>query len=707
MTQKDVDLTSCDREPIHIPGAIQPHGAMLIVDALTGAVAYGAGDVGRRLGRQDWLGSDVRALLGLETLPAPRPGLKSHLRRVRPPGSTDAYDAGFHLRDGWLIVELEPAASDDSSAELLPHLETAAASFEKALDLKRLCEVAATEFRRLTGYDRVMVYRLLDDESGVVLGEDVAPGQHSFLNHHFPATDIPKQARALYVRNLVRVIPDVSYTPAPLEPAWPGPDPLDMSDCDLRSISPVHIQYLKNMGVAASASVSIVQDGKLWGLVACHSATPRFIAADRRIACRALAAGLARQIKAREETDAYRQRVRLRTYEDRIIELLLREGLLDEAVSHHLDDLLAMLDGDGVAVLRGNEVVRSGRTPSEAEIRKLAAWLGKTPAQPVFSTHVLAEDYALAPDEQALAGGLLAITLSAADPWLVMWFRAEAVQVVEWAGNPHKTGSERPDGLLNPRSSFAAWSETVRGRSRRWTIPEIESAKRLRSAVLNVSQTRQILDLNRRLVSTIDQKESLLKQNEFLLGEISHRVQNSLQLVSSFLQLQARELDEPTLRASFEEARRRIAAVSLVHKRLYNTDQFENVDLSLYVEELLDELVSSLGQDWQAHLSRDLQSVVMPNERAVSLGLVLTELVININKYAYAGAAGPIRVTLTGTRNTLRLTIGDEGKGRSSGRKGFGTRMLNALVERLDGTIEYQDAHPGTRAIVSAPIKPN
>jgi light-regulated signal transduction histidine kinase (bacteriophytochrome) len=604
-----------------------------------------------------------------------------------------------------LLVELERAPPPSSSFALLPQLDAAAAAFERAADLQHLCQVAAAEFRRLTGYDRVMVYRFLEDDAGVVLGEDAAQGQHSFLNHHFPATDIPKQARALYVRNRVRVIPDVAYRPAPLRPQWTSAEPLDMSDALLRSVSPVHVQYLENMGVAASASVSIVKDGGLWGLIACHNATPRGIPADVRAACGALAGGLARQIKAREETDAYRERVRLRTLEDDIVALLLREGSLNEAVSRHLREIMRMLGGDGVAVLRGSDLVSAGRCPPEAEMRRLAAWAIGRSSETVFATDALGDVYEMSEQDRAVAAGLLAVTLSASEPWIVMWLRAEQVELVNWAGNPHKDVTAGPGGVLNPRASFEAWTETVRGRARRWTIPEVEAAGRLRIAVVNVWQGRRIRDLNRQLLATVEQKELLIQQKDFLLGEVNHRVQNSLQIVSGFLLMQARESADPALQSAIEEARRRIAAVSLVHRRLYSGSQLGTIDGARYITELLDDLVSSMGLDWEHHLARDLQPVVLPNDRAVSIGLVLTELVINANKYAYGGAPGRVSVTLTEDRNLFRLVVADEGVGRTSPRKGFGSRMMAALVEQLGGTLEYADNRPGTRVTLSAPIE--
>lgn len=707
MNAQNLDLTACDREPIHIPGTIQPHGLLLVVALETLRVTHVAGDAVAWLGRT-CIGATLDELLGEGVVAEARRTIATRSRGVLhavPLAAAGTVDLALHVSGAWLLIELEQGVVQDFSFALLPQLELAAAGFERAANLQQLCEAAAADFHRLTGYDRVMVYRFLDDGAGVVVAEKITREQQSFLHHHFPASDIPKQARALYVRNLVRVIPDVDYVPAPLLPPWTHDAPLDMSDVALRSVSPIHLQYLRNMDVKASASISIVKDGVLWGLIACHNGTPRTIPAATRAACRALAGGLARQIKAREETDAYRERVRLRTFEDDIVTLLLREGTLNGAISNHLQEFMRMLDADGVAVLRGGDVVIGGHCPPETEVRRLAAWSIDKAVETVFATDALEKLYPLAEEHRVVASGLLAITLSASEPWSVLWFRAEHQEVINWAGNPHKDQSQDEAGILNPRASFEAWRETVRGRARRWTLPEIEAASRLRTAVIGVWQTRRIRDLNRQLLDTLDQKDLLLRQKEFLIGEVNHRVQNSLQIVSSFLGLQARESEDESLRAAVEEARRRIAAVSLVHRRLYRADQLEIIDAARYLDELLNDLIASLGAEWRDHLVRDLQPIMLPTDRAVGLGLVLTELVINANKYAYGGAVGPLRVTLSEDRNLFRVVVADQGGGRSkAARKGFGSRMMEVLVAQMEGTLEYENAQPGTRAVLVAPI---
>lgn len=704
MNSPDLDLSACDREPIHIPGSIQPHGLLLVVDSGTGTVTHAAGDVEDRLGTADWQGAPLQNLLGRDAASALLTPDPASLRNFAPPRAGEAFDVRSLPGPHETLIELEPAAPAEQMATLLPMLEEAAQKFEKARDMADLMAAAAREFRRLTGFDRVMVYRFLDDDAGKVVAEDAAPGQHSYMNHHFPASDIPAQARALYVRNLVRVIPDVRYRPAPLRPARPAHDPLDMSDSSLRSVSPIHIQYLRNMEVAASASFSIVKEGVLWGLVACHNSEPRGLTLDVRIGGRALAAALARQIKSRNDTDAYRERVRLRTFEDRIIELLLREGSLDSALSKHLGEVRDMLAADGVAVVRGDEVVTAGRCPTRDEIRMLVNWVGRSDNGPVLATNELSASGAPPEAVSPLNAGMLAMTLSASEPWMVLWFRAEAVEIVNWAGNPHKAASIGAGGVLTPRASFDAWSETVRGKAQRWSVPEVEAAERLAVAIQNVWQTRRIRELNKELLDLVEEKERLLKQREFLLGEVNHRVQNSLALVSSFLSMQARASADEATRVALEEARRRISAVSLVHRRLYGSDQVRTVDGARYVDELLNDLLSSIDDAWRAQITRDLEPVLLPNDRAISMGLILTELFINANKYAYAGGPGPLHVALAEHGNNFRLTVADRGQGRDSVRVGFGSRMIDALVRQLGGTLAFGDNQPGTRAVLSAPI---
>ncbi|WP_216839291.1 histidine kinase dimerization/phosphoacceptor domain -containing protein [Caulobacter sp. S45] len=700
------DLTACDREPIHIPGSIQPHGLLLVAAAINLVVFGGAGDVEGRLAA-DWLGRTLADLLDQDVrarLDAAPDSTTIVLNQVDRMGQT--FDATAHRSEGWIVVELEPASPRVmSAADALSALDISATLFERAAGLRELCAQAAVAFRRLTGFDRVMVYRFLDDDAGVVLAEDRDPMLPSFLNHHFPASDIPKQARALYVRNRVRIIPDVTYEPAPLRSASNDLSALDMSDVALRSVSPIHLQYLRNMGVAASASISIVRDGVLWGLIACHNQTPRRLRSDVRLACQALASSLSRQIRAKQEAEHYRERIRLRSLEDAAMAEFNGGESLNTFFASTGEKLCSMLAATGFAAVQGDDLHLSGVCPDPEAVRELAIWVQGRIALEPFSAHNLAALHPPAQAYQDRASGVLATTMSTDQSTVLMWFRPEELEEVNWAGNPHKAVDADPEAVLTPRASFETWSQAIRGRAQPWRLLEIESANRLMRNVFEARQNRRMRELNRKLTATLNDNEQLLRQKDYLLKEVDHRTQNSLQLVSAFLGLQAKTESDGALTRHLEEAQRRVSAVALVHRRLYSDERAETVDLSRYLADLCTELKSSMGGAWANEITTHLAPIIVSADEAVHVGLILTELVINANKYAYAGAPGPISITLEQHGSRFRLIVADNGQGKSGTRQGFGSRMLAAMVQQLSGTFEEASNAPGLRVAVTAPIK--
>ena len=712
MTTPEIDrLTECDQEPIHAPESIQPHGMMLVAERLTMSVRRCAGDIETFLGVTDWQDQPLSALLGQAL--ADEIASVTHARAVGGfvgqlcAANGQMMDVSAHLSPPYIIVELEAASTEGLTAShVTERLATIAAGFEGAASVTALCESAAVEFRRLTGYDRVMVYRFLDDGAGHVVAEDRKEHLYSFLHHHFPASDIPRQARSLYLLNLVRVIPDITYRPIPLRPAWPDCNPLDMSASSLRSVSPQHLTYLANMGVRGSASFSIVKDGLLWGLIACHNETPRMLTYDVRAAGRSLASSLSREIKAKEEAEGYRDRIRLRSFEDDIVLLLSRNAPIQESLTEHLDAMRRMMTGDGIAVLAGNELITSGLCPDDAEVRGVAELILSSGHEAVFRSDCLPAIYSPARAFQRCGTGILAIIVSREEPWMILWFRAEQIEHVRWAGNPHKPAGSDPETRLTPRASFEAWAETVRGRALGWSSAAIEAAERLRAALLDVRQRLRMRELNRQLTVVLQDKQALLQQQEFLIGEVNHRVQNSLTLVSTFIALQSRASDNAEVHEALEEARRRLTAVSLVHQRLYRGDRFQIVDAAHYIEELCADTFSFMGQDWKRHLTLDLAPITISTDQAVTLGLLVTELMINSNKHAYGGKPGPIEIRMTANLGNLQLSVADKGLGKVSTIQGFGSRIVKGLVSQLKGQLTYSDNAPGLRTAIKVPMQP-
>ncbi|MFT4159743.1 histidine kinase dimerization/phosphoacceptor domain -containing protein [Shinella sp.] len=701
-----IDVTSCDVEPIHIPGSIQPHGVMLVADAATMICVGEAGDVIRFLGRpaQGLKLPDILGEACADRLADATTGRITFLGRIE--GASAMLNAVAYRSGAYLVVEIDQA--EEQTIEAVPFLVTldaASSRFERASSARELCQEAASIFRQLIGYDRVMIYQFLDDDAGVVVGESVEADTSGFMNHHFPASDIPKQARALYLRNRARVIPDVDYVPQPIR-SERDLRQLDLSDSTLRSVSPIHIQYLKNMGVGASASFSIIKDGVLWGMVACHHNSPRTIPLAVRMGCQALANALSRQIRSKEEGELYRERIRLRSQEDTVLSKLGSDRSLEEFFEVSGPELAALLAADGFAAVQGKDLFVYGRLPDKIDVRKIADYIRLPAARQPFVTSSLSRQWKEAEAFREQASGLLGVTMSTEVPTILIWFRAEHIEVLKWAGEPHKDVPLEPGATLRPRTSFAAWSESVRGTAPPWTHAEVEAASRIMRLMLEQRNNQRMRDLNRELSTSLRENESLLAQKDFLLREVNHRVQNSLQLVSAFLRLQSRYAKSDDVTASLDEAQKRLNAVALVHRRLYQDDSVEIIDLSRYIETLLADMLQGMDPAWTEQLTLDLSPVLIATDKAVNVGLVLTELVINAQKYAYDGNPGPLALKLEQHRDTLRLIVSDRGRGKQkAGTTGFGSRMLHAIVDSLGGNLDEEDNMPGLRVVLTAPIQ--
>lgn len=371
MSKVDLNLSACDREPIHVPGSIQPHGMLLVADAGTLDVVAAAGAIEDRLRlTSGWLGRPLAELLAQDV----RGQLEASSAQDAPlildetvEGVGECFRAVCHRAGERLLVELEPAAERSrGTMQVLEELDRIVRGFEQASTTAVLCERAAAVFRRLTGFDRVMIYQFVDDEAGRAVAEDRDPALHGFLNHHFLASDIPRQARALYVRNRARAIPDIDYIPAPIRPAGFGQ--LDLSDVALRSVSPIHLQYLRNMGVKASASFSIVCDGVLWGLVACHHNSPRRLPRETAMSGTPLANALARQTRAKVQTAIYDERLRLRVAVDELVDQISEDHGAARAFDDIADPLRRILRADGLAFLANGVARLYGMGPDDAAL---------------------------------------------------------------------------------------------------------------------------------------------------------------------------------------------------------------------------------------------------------------------------------------------------------------------------------------------------
>jgi chemotaxis family two-component system sensor kinase Cph1 len=496
-TQPTIDLTACDREPIHIVGSVQPHGFLLALDARERTIVQASANApaGARVGTRleatfPELDALVRRYLDGDAI---QDGA-TYLRTVTlgPDTARQAYEVAAHRVDDLVVLELEE--TDDASGDagldaLTPRLRAFVERLHAARSVPDLCQLLAENIRHVTNFDRALVYRFDRDWHGTVLAEDGNGALPSYLDLRFPASDIPAQARELYRRNRLRIIPDAGYAPVPIHPTrTPAGKPLDLSQSVLRSVSPVHVEYMRNMGTMASMSVSILVDGALWGLVSCHNHDPKRVPLQARNACDFLTQIFALQLSAKVRGEQAEQRLALGQVQSKLLAYIAEEESFVDGLLNHPDDVLALVDASGAAVVTTDRCRLLGQTPPEREVRALYEWLSERgEAEDVFATDALSEVFPRAEGFTDRASGLLAISKRFAS--YVLWFRPEVVRTVRWGGNPVKAAQPDPEGgpdRLHPRKSFEIWKETVKGRSLSWSVPEVEAAKDLRASVLGI-----------------------------------------------------------------------------------------------------------------------------------------------------------------------------------------------------------------------------
>jgi light-regulated signal transduction histidine kinase (bacteriophytochrome) len=500
------EIATCDSEPIRTPGSIQPHGFLLALNPQL-EVVQASDNLARFTGIKARLalGRPLVDIIGERGAGALERGLNSGRLRERPAYIAtvslegDRFDVLAHAWDALLLLEFEPSPGGRAvDAPLLyPLVGDFLNKITDADSIVELSQLAAAEIRALTGFGRVLVYSFDDQGHGSVLAECLADGYDSYLGQRFPASDIPRQARELYLLNRIRLIQDADYTPAQLVPAA---NPLtgkanDLSYAALRSVSPVHLQYMRNMGTMASMSVSLVVKGKLWGLISCHDAEPRQVGFHQRAVCEQLAQILALHIKNRADADELQFRLEVRRVMVGLLGGLTQGADFIENLRSVLPELLRFARAGGVAIVVDDRLISFGDTPSDEQVRALVDWLSINVHEDLFHSAHLAERYAPAAEFTACGSGLMAMPISRIHQHYLLWFRPEHVYTIDWAGHPD--AKQLASQALSPRTSFNIWHETIRGTSAPWHEGELELALEFRTALLGIALERaeQMADL--------------------------------------------------------------------------------------------------------------------------------------------------------------------------------------------------------------------
>jgi chemotaxis family two-component system sensor kinase Cph1 len=674
-------LANCSREPIHIPGAIQPFGTLLALDRAHERIEYCSANVADTFGldAQRVLGMKLSDLLGTDLLSdAPGGDFDAHepARLAVSAGQQERlWDVFVHRHHGRSIVELETVdpADAEQGRSLRSSLRKAISALDTSRSIRELSERACEAVRSLTGFDGVMVYKFHADGHGEVIAESKADEFAKYLGLHFPASDIPLQARAMFLSNWVRMIPARAYEPVPLLTAPGVNEPLDLGRSLLRSVSPVHLEYLRNMGVSASLTLSLIHNGELWGLIACHHyRSPRHISFETRAACETLARLASSQLGRMGELETRASRERAREVLSELETSMKAQADLSEGLANGAQTAMDLVECSGAAVHSYNGTwLPLGSAPTTEQLVALARWLTEQGKPDVFHTNSLAKEYPQAESLKDIVSGLLAIRIPKGDMNYVMWFRPEVLQTVTWAGEPDKpvtqaSGSAR----LAPRSSFDAWKQVVHLTSMPWASWEIEAASALRGSILGVDLQRQY----DREVEARASAELANEQKEQLLAMVSHDLKNPVHSLMVGITLIQKTLSPESLGKAtdvLEGMNRSLKGMNHLIDDLLSVSKLESgtatLDLQEHsIEELLKD-VMQLFQPIAIERGVSLETEIEPSDgfalRADRNRLlqVFSNLVGNALKFT--PAQGKVRVMAEKGRRETHFVVADTGSG--------------------------------------------
>jgi diguanylate cyclase (GGDEF)-like protein len=488
-----VDLTNCDREPIGTPSRVQSHGMLLVARESDLLNVYSSANSREFVGIDpaDLFKLTLRDVLGREAMQA----VEAHLLTEQgftttvltfqlPTPAAASFNMQVHRLNGLIYVELERSVEEPGWELQSAKLQGMIASFRRAPSIRALCDTAVRQIRSLTGYDHTMVYRFDRDGHGEVFAEDNAGAHEGFIGLHFPATDIPVQARALYLKQRQRVIADVASATAGVlqNPILSSLLPLDMTYCGLRAVSPIHLEYLANMGVSSTLVLSLIIEGQLWGMIVCHHRSPRKAQPHLRGLTGLLGEIMSMLIAVLNQSEQYAARVKKQELLDSLQLMVDGGSFVSSVLAERADSLLELVNADGACIRVGGQVLCIGAIPAEmpglmtAFQEKLVSGIGASDEV----GKLLPEFAFLAP----MASGGLMIQFANQPRDGMLWIRKEVIRTVFWGGDPLKAvTTSQETGQVSPRKSFAAWKQTQHGRSLPWKSNEIEAARGLQRLV--------------------------------------------------------------------------------------------------------------------------------------------------------------------------------------------------------------------------------
>ncbi|QHL85964.1 GAF domain-containing protein [Nibribacter ruber] len=498
--EKNYDSEFCGSIPLHLVNLIQPHGVLFTLSPEDLRIAQVSENA------EQFLSLPVQALLGqsIEQF-LPQAQLHELQSKMAPQGYQEKipfhltftiqgrelpFTALVHQKQDYVLIELEEnpvPAPQNSFMALYQQIKYITSLLKQAPTTQAVSQILVEEMKKLTGFDRILLYQFDPQWNGIVISQAKQEDMDDYLGLRFPASDVPKQARDLYFSNPYRLIPTRDYTPVRMNPVI---NPLthkftDLSECNLRSVATVHLEYLTNLRVQASMSLPIIIDNQLWGLVSCHHKTPKNPSYELRSAMELLSSIVSAQIAAKEKERAIELRSQLRDLHAQLLEQLYTSDSFAEGLLNGQPSLLQLLNISGAAVLYEGSIWTTGAVPSSQNLKELVYWLKRQRQERTYATDTLPLQYARSQEYKDVASGLVVLPINAEEGEYILGFRPEVIQTIAWGGDPNQAIQMEPDGKkYHPRNSFATYQETVKHTSMPWLPEELEAAEFLRGAIL-------------------------------------------------------------------------------------------------------------------------------------------------------------------------------------------------------------------------------
>ena len=706
MNSYQVDLTNCDQEPIHIPGKIQAHGFLVAVDKETYIINFISENTVSFLGKEavHFLGKPIREVEKFFNSDDSNQlvNLLNLLKNGKNTDSINPYQISINQHNynlilatsgANLLLEFEPLASD-LDVDVQKTLGKSVSDILSGRNLQSLLYNAASEIQRIIQYDRVMIYKFDEEGHGKVAAEVKNDDLEPFLDLYYPATDIPKQARELYKINLTRIIADVNVDGSAIITFQDSNSPLDLSHSALRAVSPIHIQYLKNMGVASSFSISLMAKGELWGLVACHNYSPRFINYKARDAAKLIGQILSSALEYRQEEENTEVLHTLERAAAALSQQIKSEENIVNALTGHATTIQHLTQAHGAVLIFNNTISHVGVTPDDEQIKEITAWLKVNQQDTVYYTHRFPQVFLPAKNYSNVASGILSCIISKEMNEWIIWFKPEKIESITWAGKPEKMVEHQENGLLqlSPRKSFEAWTEIVKNTSEKWSVKEVSLVVKTKEEIMEAvnRKANEIRLLNDRLQLAYDELDTFSYT-------ISHDLRTPLSAVKSYS-----ELLLATNKSLDDGARKilnRIVAGAdkmnylireILHYSHVGRSEFEpdKINMAALLEDLKQEVTAALKSE-----NLELTFGNLPDIQGdkTMIGQVFTNLLNNAIKYSSKSNPSKVKIEGVVSRNEIIYSVADNGIGIDIN---FYNRVFE-LFKRMDNVQDVEGTGVG------------